>query len=191
VYTRGQYTGYFGINPCRLRCGLCLIARLARGTWRRGGWSIDAPVQALAGPRHDRSREAQAIGIKGLSKNVINQVCRDGRLQDLHHTRLAEGAAGWVVKAVRSNAQDMPREGKLGPPIQVFQVRMPVQASMRGIAYKPYVAVSRCPIMPPPPRRPHPSARSPWAPPIVLHHRLPRAWALLSAMSGFVAFSRS
>ncbi|KAL1527665.1 hypothetical protein AB1Y20_009051 [Prymnesium parvum] len=61
---------------------------------------------------------------------MINQVCRDGRLQDLHNTRLAVDAAGWVVKAVRSNAQDMPREGKLGPLIRVFQLRRAAEADV-------------------------------------------------------------
>uniref|UniRef100_A0A7S3AE47 XPG N-terminal domain-containing protein n=1 Tax=Haptolina ericina TaxID=156174 RepID=A0A7S3AE47_9EUKA len=47
------------------------------------------------------------VGIKRLSKNVIKQVWREGRLQDLHDTRLAVDTAGWIVKAVTSNAQDI------------------------------------------------------------------------------------
>jgi hypothetical protein len=48
-----------------------------------------------------------AMGIKGLSKNVIKQVWRDGRLQDLHDVRIGVDTAGWIHKAVVSNARDI------------------------------------------------------------------------------------
>ena len=45
------------------------------------------------------------MGIKGLSKNVIKQVWRDGRLADLPAgTRIGVDAAGWLHKSVVSNA---------------------------------------------------------------------------------------
>ena len=51
------------------------------------------------------------MGIKGLSKGVIKQVWRDGRLADLAEgTRIGVDAAGWIHKAVVSNATDICQE---------------------------------------------------------------------------------
>ncbi|KAL1514704.1 hypothetical protein AB1Y20_003791 [Prymnesium parvum] len=47
------------------------------------------------------------MGIKGLSKNVIKQAWREGRLQDLHGEVVGVDAAGWVVKAVQANAREL------------------------------------------------------------------------------------
>ena len=55
-------------------------------------------------PGHDLDRRVrdrpsstsinEILGIKGLSKNVIEQVWREGRLEDLHDTRVAMDAVG-------------------------------------------------------------------------------------------------
>ena len=48
------------------------------------------------------------MGIKGLSEGVIKQVWRDAKLADLPAgTRVGVDAAGWLHKAVITNAADI------------------------------------------------------------------------------------
>ena len=48
------------------------------------------------------------MGVKGLSKAVIKQAWREGRLEDLPaDTRVGIDAMGWIHKAVVSNARDI------------------------------------------------------------------------------------
>ena len=51
---------------------------------------------------------SRLVGIKGLSKGVIKQAWRDGRLDDLAEgTRIDVDVAGWLHRAVVSNARDI------------------------------------------------------------------------------------
>ena len=48
------------------------------------------------------------MGVKGLSKAVIKQCWREGRLADLPAgTRVGVDAMGWFHKAIVSNARDI------------------------------------------------------------------------------------
>ena len=49
-----------------------------------------------------------AMGVKGLSKNVIKLAWRKGRLADLpRDTRVGVDAMGWIHRAVVANAKDI------------------------------------------------------------------------------------